>query len=79
MSSHLKEVELRYPRRSWRLPELAERHGVSLGFLYKEANAGRLRIRKANTVSIVTDEDEAAWLAAMPILGESDDADQPAA
>jgi hypothetical protein len=62
------------PRKSFRLEELAARHSVSVGFLYKEANAGRLRIRKAGAASIVTVEDEAAWLAAMPILGSTNSA-----
>jgi hypothetical protein len=57
-------------RGSWRLDEFAERHRVSVGFLYKEAAAKRLRIRKAGAVSLVTPDAEVAWFATMPILGE---------
>jgi hypothetical protein len=59
------------PRKSFRLDELAKRHSVSIGFLYKEAAAKRLRIRKAGAASLVTTEDEAAWLNAMPVLGKT--------
>ncbi len=55
-------------RKSYRLVEVAERNALSVGFLYKESAAGRLRIRKAGGASIVTDKDEADWLAAMPLL-----------
>jgi hypothetical protein len=66
---------------SSRLPELAKRHSVSVGFLYKQAALGRLRIRKAGAASIVTAADEAEWLASMPILGaaETEPTDQDAA
>lgn len=56
------------PRKSFQLVELAARNGVSVGFLYKEVAAGRLRVRKAGATSIVTVDDEAEWLAAMPAL-----------
>ena len=58
------------PRKSFRLEELAARHS-SVGFLYREHAAGRLQIRKAGAASLVTVDDEAAWLAAMPALGAS--------
>jgi hypothetical protein len=44
---------------------LAERHDLSVAFIYKEIAAGRLRARKAGSATIVTHEDEAAWLDAM--------------
>jgi hypothetical protein len=58
-------------RTSSRLPQLAKRHTVSLAFIYKEIAAGRLNARKAGSCTIVTDEDEAAWLEAMPTFKPS--------
>ncbi|MGC2081608.1 MAG: DNA-binding protein [Xanthobacteraceae bacterium] len=57
-------------RTSSRIAELAKRHHLSPAFLYKEIAAGHLRARKAGTATIITDEDEKAWLDAMPIIGE---------
>jgi hypothetical protein len=61
-------------RKSFRIAELAQRHGLSVAFIYNEIKAKRLRARKAGAATIVTDEDEAAWLAAMPVIGGGDDA-----
>jgi hypothetical protein len=59
-------------RKSWRPTEFAERHSVSPSFVYGEIKAGRLRARKpAGGVTIITSEDERAWLDAMPLMGES--------
>jgi hypothetical protein len=56
-------------RKSFRIAELAQRHALSVAFIYNEIKAKRLRARKAGAATIVTDEDEAAWLAAMPVIG----------
>jgi hypothetical protein len=53
-------------RKSWRLDEFAQRHGFSRAFIYKEIGRGSLPARKAGAATIITDEDEAAWLTAMP-------------
>jgi hypothetical protein len=59
-------------RKSWRPTEFAERHSVSPSFIYGEIKAKRLKARKpAGGVTIITEDDEAAWLNAMPLLGES--------
>jgi hypothetical protein len=56
-------------RFSSRVNDVAKRHRVSRGFIYAEIRAKRLRAKKAaNGVTIITDEDEAAWLDAMPDL-----------
>jgi hypothetical protein len=55
-------------RKSWRVVEFAERHGISRGHIYNQIAAGLLNARKSGQVTIVTDEDERAWLAAMPRL-----------
>jgi hypothetical protein len=58
-------------RKSWRIAELAKRNHLSPAFIYNEINAGRLRARKAGAATIVTEEDEQAWLDAMPVIEPS--------
>ena len=58
-------------RKSFRIAELAKRHHLSPAFLYNEIAEGRLRARKAGAATIVTDEDEQAWLDAMPVIEAS--------
>ena len=61
-------------RKSWRPVGFAQRHSVSPSFIYGEIQAGRLRAHKpANGVTIITDEDEAEWLNAMPTIGAPKD------
>jgi len=57
-------------RKSWRPAGFAQRHSVSTAFIYKEIAAGRLRARKANGATIITDEDERDWLDAMPSVND---------
>jgi hypothetical protein len=53
--------------KSWRPPQFAKRHNVSRAFIYNEIAAGRLGARKPTPgTTIITDEDEVVWLAAMP-------------
>jgi len=54
------------PKNSWRPAEFAERHSLSPSFIYGEIRAGRLNARKANSATIITSDDEAAWLDALP-------------
>jgi hypothetical protein len=58
-------------RTSWRIDEFARRHGFSRAFIYKEIGLARLP-RKAGAATIITDEDEATWLTAMPSARNSD-------
>jgi hypothetical protein len=61
-------------RKSWRPVEFAERHGVSLSFIYGEIREGRLRAHKpAGSVTIITNQDEDDWLDAMPTIGAPKD------
>jgi hypothetical protein len=53
---------------SSRPSELAERHSLSRGFIYKQISLGLLRARKAGKATIVTAEDEQAWLKSMPLI-----------
>jgi excisionase family DNA binding protein len=55
-------------RKSFRVNEIAERHGLSVSFVYKLISQGDLNARKVGEATIVTLEDEAAWLAAMPSM-----------
>ena len=67
-------------RKSWRPPEFSKRHGVSLSFTYAEIKAGRLKARKpAPGVTIITEEAEEEWLAAMPLLDTNSPNDSEAA
>ena len=43
-------------RKSFRIAELAQRHALSVAFIYNEIKAKRLRARKAGAATIVTDE-----------------------
>jgi len=43
-----------------------ERWGISHQTFYDEVKRGRLRIRKIGTKTIVTPEDEQAWLDSLP-------------
>jgi hypothetical protein len=58
---------------SSRVAELAKRHKLSKAHIYNEIKGGRLRARKSGNATIVTAEDEAAWLASMPLVGAPDE------
>jgi hypothetical protein len=62
----MRKHPLPIPRKSFRLDEIAARNSFSTGFIYKQVHLGLLRVRKAGSTTIVTAEDEAAWLEAMP-------------
>ena len=62
----MRKHPLPIPRKSFRLDEIAARNSFSTGFIYKQIGLGLLRARKAGSTTIVTAEDEAAWLEAMP-------------
>jgi hypothetical protein len=67
----MKKSPLPIPRRSFRIDEIAARNSFSVGFIYKQINLGLLRVRKAGSATIITIEDETAWLDAMPhVLSE---------
>ena len=62
----MRKAPLPIPRRSFRLDEIAARNSFSVGFIYKQIGLGLLRVRKAGSTTIVTAEDETAWLESMP-------------
>jgi hypothetical protein len=55
-------------RKSFRVPEVGRRNGFSTAFVYKQIAQGALKARKAGAATIITVEDEAAWLDAMPSM-----------
>jgi hypothetical protein len=55
-----------FGRRSFRIDEIAERNGLSRAQIYVEIGQKRLNARKVGSRTLVTDEDEAAWLASLP-------------
>jgi hypothetical protein len=61
-------------RTSWRPEGFAWKHSVSPSFIYGEIRDKRLRARKpCDGVTIITEEDEAEWLEAMPVIGAPKD------
>lgn len=59
-------VQKFFGRRSFRIEEIAERNSISRAQVYVEIKEGRLIGRKIGSRTIVTDEDENAWLASLP-------------
>jgi hypothetical protein len=49
-------------RSSSSLPDLCRRHGFGLTTAYKEIKSGRLQVTKLGRRTIITDENEAAFL-----------------
>ncbi|WP_063799726.1 hypothetical protein [Bradyrhizobium jicamae] len=60
-----------YGRRSFRVEEIAERNGISRAQIFVEIKEKRLNARKVGSRTIVTDEDEANWLASLPQTKEA--------
>jgi hypothetical protein len=60
--------------RSQSVREFSKAHGWSVWLTYKLAREGRLRISKVGRRSIITREDEAAFLASLPILNGGSEA-----
>lgn len=59
-------VQKFFGRRSFRIDEIAERNAISRAQVYVEIKEGRLIGRKIGSRTIVTDEDETAWLTSLP-------------
>lgn len=58
--------KLKRPRRSFSVDEIAERNGISRTKTFGEIAAGRLTARKVGRRTIVTADDEMAWLNGLP-------------
>lgn len=59
------------PKRSFRVDEFAIRNSISRAQVYVEMKEGRLNARKVGSATLITIEDETAWLAALPTLKSS--------
>ncbi|KJC59875.1 hypothetical protein UP10_14315 [Bradyrhizobium sp. LTSPM299] len=53
-------------KRSFRVDEFAARNSISRAQVYVEMREGRLNSRKVGTATLITIEDESAWLASLP-------------
>ena len=53
-------------KRSFRIEEFAHRNSISRAQTYLEIKAGRLNARKVGSATLITIEDEDAWLNALP-------------
>lgn len=59
--------------------EFAKRNGIGLTKTYEEINSGRLIARKCGSRTIITVEEERAWLLRLPTLSPRSNAhDKPA-
>jgi hypothetical protein len=57
-----------FGKRSFRVDEFAARNSISRAQAYIELKAGRLNARKVGAATLITIEDETAWLAALPAM-----------
>jgi hypothetical protein len=55
-------------KRSFRVEQFAIRNSISRAQVYVELKEGRLSARKVGSATLITVEDETAWLAALPML-----------
>ncbi len=63
------------PRAAWGLSEIAERTGLSLGFLRNEVRAARLPVRKFGRRVLVLDGDLRRYLDEGSARGKGDERD----
>ena len=56
------------PKRAFRIDEFAHRNSISRAQVYIELKAGRLNARKVGSATLITTEDEDAWLSALPSM-----------
>ncbi len=55
-------------KRAFRIDEFAHRNSISRAQVYIELKAGRLNARKVGSATLITTEDEDAWLHALPSM-----------
>jgi hypothetical protein len=55
-------------KRAFRIEEFAHRNSISRAQVYIELKAGRLNARKVGSATLITIEDESAWLSALPTM-----------
>jgi hypothetical protein len=55
-------------KRAFRIEEFAHRNSISRAQVYIELKAGRLNARKVGSATLITIEDEDAWIRALPSM-----------
>jgi hypothetical protein len=55
-------------KRAFRIDEFAHRNSISRAQVYIELKAGRLNARKVGSATLITLEDETAWLDGLPSM-----------
>jgi hypothetical protein len=55
-------------KRSFRIDEFAHRNSISRAQVYIELREGRLNARKVGSATLITIEDETAWLSSLPSM-----------
>jgi hypothetical protein len=65
------ESESATPPTSVSINEFARRHSISPRTVYSEITAGKLVARKCRGRTLITADDERAWLASLPKLESS--------
>ena len=55
-------------KRAFRIEEFAHRNSISRAQVYIELKTGRLNARKVGSATLITIEDENAWLSALPTM-----------
>jgi hypothetical protein len=55
-------------KRAFRIDEFAHRNSISRAQVYIELKIGRLNARKVGSATLITLEDEDAWLQALPSM-----------
>jgi hypothetical protein len=58
-------------KRSFRVDEFAIRNSISRAHVYIELKEGRLNARKVGSATLITIEDETAWLNSLPTMKAS--------
>jgi hypothetical protein len=62
------EIVTGQAKRSFRIEEFANRNSISRAQVYIELKTGRLNARKVGSATLITIEDENAWLNALPTM-----------
>jgi hypothetical protein len=65
------EIVAGQAKRAFRIEEFAHRNSISRAQVYIELKAGRLNARKVGSATLITIEDENAWLASLPAMKSS--------
>jgi hypothetical protein len=62
------DIQPTIQKRAFRIDEFTHRNSISRAQVYLELKAGRLKARKVGSATLITIEDETAWLQALPAM-----------